>query len=232
MSRSGYLILLSLFVGTSVNIMFDQVAQANDLDNAYEFLKTNVVNRTLLRESQGTLADGKVGYMFRREATVCNLHRTERGLQFDHFVIIKQQNWDIKDDSSKGDPRNEDRMVVIRYEFAMRKSTSRLVGFSRTLSGTPGATGAEGEAARLIVTDAQLTIESHIPFYADAFDKGGSWYPGAMERTQVFRIENGKLVMESSQKSFRVDPATLKREAISDSNSNVVEKEISRLPSS
>lgn len=201
-----------------------------ELDRVYDFLQANVANRTLAMATEGMLAEGRVGYTFRRESTLCNLFRSHNRLYYDVIYVIRQKKWDISEDSTTGDPRTEDRMLVVRYKLGLKKSTGEVIGHSETITTTRRDWGGSSDTIRMKVEDAQLHVERKTGLYDDYFDRGDTFYPGASDEHQILRLENGKLIAESRSKVYRVNPKTLERDLIDDRSKPTVETEVSKLP--
>jgi len=204
-------------------------AKGNELDRVYDFLEKNAVNRTLLMEDKGTLAEGTVGYVFRREATLCNLTRSVGGFRYDVVYRITQENWDIKDGQRKGESRTEDRIMVARFECGFRESTGEVTGYVQMLTSTRPKWDGGTYLVRMRRDGDRLEVNFETAHYHDHFGPGGSTYPGADVNKESWFLVDGKLVRETKSKAYRVDPETMKRELIDD-RKPVVEKEIARLP--
>jgi hypothetical protein len=203
--------------------------EESELDRVFHFIKANAVNRTLVMEKKGELAGGRVGYTFLRESTLCNLVRSDNRLQYDIVFVIKQKKWDITDGKREGEPRTEDRILVVRYELGLKKSTGEVIGHTEIITTTRAEWGGGTEAIRLKVLDGRLVVERRTSLYEDYFDQGSTFYPGATEEEQQWRLENGKLICESRSKVFKVNPKTLERELVDDRLASI-EKEGGRLP--
>ena len=209
--------------------MSTTVIRGSEVDRIYDFLENNVVNRTLLMEREGTLAGGAVGYSFRREATLCNLVRSAASFRYDGIYRISQKNWDVDKGQKTGEPRTEDRLMVVRYEFGLRESTGEVTGYMHTLTSTRREWGGSTSTYRVRLQGDRLEVQSQTGLYDDYFGPGGSFFPGASIDTQQWFLRDGKLVCESQTKVYRVNPETLDRELIHD-REPFAEQEIARLP--
>lgn len=229
---------LALVLTFSVQVMAGKGGNKSDcttihggeFDNVYQFLQKNVVNRTLSRQAEGTIAGGTIAYEFQRDMTICNLVRTKNRFSYDVIYVIKQRNWDLKDGKKSGDPRIEDRMMVTRFELGNRKSTGEVVGFLRSVTSTRADWGGSTSTLRMKTEDETLLVEVKTGIYSDYFAAGGKYYPGASESNQQWFIRDGKLVLESRNKVYRVDPETGKKELVNDSDKPKVDTESAKLP--
>lgn len=178
--------------------------------DVYEFLKTNVENRAMVRESEGKLPEGKVAYKFRREATM--LHLTKDGLSFHYDTIVKisQQNWDVGPDGMKvGEPRNVDRVLVVHTSIGVRKSTGRLAGVSTIQTTSTENWGGVSQLHTLTFAEGKLSVQTRTGLYDDFFAEGGKFYPGASIDTESWYLKDGKLVRDTKTQAYKVDPDTL-----------------------
>ncbi len=206
-----------------------EAARENELDRVFRFLQTNAVNRTLVVENEGSLAQGRVGYSFQREATLCNLSRTANGVSYDIVYVIKQSNWDIVD-GRKGSPRIEDRLMVRHFELGRRSSTSEITGYSEVKTTTRASWRGNAETMRVKLDKDRLLIAYRTALYSDLFDKASSFYPGAVDVREEWRLDRGSLVVESQIKTYKVNPSTLDRELIDDPKELFVERQVAQLP--
>src|SRR5688572_23158347 len=86
--------LLLAFVATSA--LADEPA-TDERDRVYDFLKANVIGKSLGFANVSQNSDKTLEYDFKRTMRYRNLVKTERGLAFDVFVIIQQTNYDVTD---------------------------------------------------------------------------------------------------------------------------------------
>lgn len=206
------------------------IADEREFDRAYQFIEKHALNRTMIREDEGTIADGKVAYSFRREATLCKLVRSQNRFTYDVIYAIKQKNWDLQDGKKVGEPRTQDRILVKRYEFGHRKSTGELIGTTAALTSTRADFGASTSTLRMKLDGDRLNVEVETGKYDDYFDRGGKFYPGASVENQVWFTRDGKLICESRQKTFRVNPKSGDKEEVNVTDKVYVETELTKLP--
>ena len=107
-------------------------------DEVYEFLKANVIGKSVTFASVSSNSDNTVEYDFQRTIRYRNLVKSERGLAFNVFGLIKQTNFDLQNGKRvPGKPGvNKDRELVIRYEFRQSESTGMLIGSTDVLANT------------------------------------------------------------------------------------------------
>lgn len=205
-------------------------AMETQLDQVFIFLRNNAVNRTLVMDKEGILAEGRVGYKFRREATLCNLLRKEQGFSYDVIYLIKQSKWDILKDNSKSEPSNQDRILVVRYELGFKKSTGELIGHTELITSTRSNWSGSTDAIQMKMEAGHLLVDVRTTPYEDFFDKGDTFYPGSTDEHQIWQIKDGKLVIESRSKVFRINAETLDRELIEDRSEPTIVKELTKIP--
>lgn len=219
--------LVLLFLGISLS---NTSVRAGEFEEVYEFLQEHALNRTLSRQTEATLAGGTVAYEFRRDMTICNLVRTENRFSYDLIVTIKQRNWDVEDGEKTGDPRVEDRMLVLRFEFGRRLSTGEVVGYSHCITTTRTGWGGSTDTLRMKSENGELLVEAKTGVYDDFFAAAGEFYPGATVDQQRWFVRDGKLVLESRMNVYRVDPTTSARELVKGRDTLKVDTEIAKLP--
>ncbi len=127
-------------------------------------------------------------------------------------------------------PGTEDRMLVQRYEFGRRKSTGEVVGFSHTVTTTRADWGGSVDTLRMKCDNGKLLVEVRTGRYDDHFDAGDKFYPGANVSNQTWSLRDGKLVVESRIKTYRVDPVSHEMELVNDSGAVKVNTESAKLP--
>lgn len=229
MRRPTFALLIA--AAMALDVAFPNGVRAGELEDIASFLQKNIINRTIVMEKEGKLAEGTVGYKFRRELTVCNLQRSGAAVNYDMIIRISQKNWDLKEGVQSGEARIEDRVLVIRYEIGLRKSTNEVAGFGRTLTTTRDDWGGMTDYVQLKVTGDTLAIDTYTPRYDDYFAAKGTFYPGASDAHQEWTLKDGKLQCQSTSKVYRVDPKTMQRTLVDDrTKTPVIETEVSKLP--
>lgn len=221
------LCFLAALLCTSISVTAS-FSSEKDFDKIYDFFQKNALNRKMVLEDEGTMSGGHVAYSFRREAILCNLVRSKNLFSFDQIYIIKQKNWDVQDGKKKYEPRKKDRILVIRYEVGYRRSTDEALGHTQVLTQTMQSWGGTTSLFRMKLDGNRLYIEHWGGLYTDHFAKGGQYYPGTSNSKEVWYVKEGKLIRETRQAVFRVDPKTLNKTFVEKFED--LEEEKGRLP--
>lgn len=182
-------------------------------DEVYEYLKANVIGKSVSFSSVSANSDDTLEFDFKRTLRYRNLVKTERGLAFDVFGLIKQTNYDLQDGKRlMGKPGvNKDRELLVRYEFRQSESTGILIGMSDTISNTMVDSIGSGAAVTLKLEGDSLTLREVTPLFADHFAAGDTYKPGRSEVVGTFTTQNGKLKLVEKYTSYYVNPDTLEK---------------------
>jgi hypothetical protein len=205
--------------------------RGDELDEVVQFLKANVINRTVSSHSTGVMADGKISYDFQRDMTYCNLIQNGKGFSYDVIAVIKQRNWDLKNGERFGDPQCKDRIYVSRKICGKRESTGEILGYDHGLTGSIGGWSGGTSSYRFKLRGGKLLIEFETARYNDFFDAEGKYYPGSLVGHEEFSLQDGKLVLSNTTKQvYHIEPETGRKESVKESDDVLVDKESAKLP--
>jgi|GEM_PF-5191871 len=204
---------IGLVAGLLFTAGLPTTADAGEREEVVDYLRKNVIGRTLETRITEKIAQGKVETEFASRRTFSNLVETSAGLAFDETIVINQVLYDLDEHGKRVSPgRNKDRVIVMRHEYSVRQSTGRLLGISRVLSASTNddLTGF-AEAERITVKGDSLLIQVTTIGYEDFFAPGGKYEPTSTDWQDEFSVQGGKLRCVTKRTSYNVDPETLKR---------------------
>lgn len=219
-------ILLTIFSTLlTLAVCSPTVAQSKDLvklhqeSGVLEFVKQNMIGRTLTRESTRKIADGNVESVFSIERSFGDLVDLGTGFSFTEFEIVNQTLYDLDENGKRtGKPVVKNRKYLSRHEFGIRSSTGKYAGFLHSLAqfkdhdvGSVSQLTLElNEDKTELIVKAPLTLyQDCLTLYSELFAKGGETKPGTVQSTMRYLLEDGKLTSHRSVKAYSVDPKTL-----------------------
>ncbi len=199
-------------------------------DRALRFLANNVMGRTQVIDTQGTLTSDGVDYLVDFKATIRwgNLRRTSEGLVFDQLRVIRQTNTKLdKAGKPVGKPVRTDRSVQFHYALGERLTSNSLVGLSTmTRNSIDDPTGLGSVAMiELSADNAELYLyESQAGFSERSLD-GKTFIPVATASEATLSLnKQGKLELAETLKFYKVDVnKDFAREEIHRFNLNAIE---------
>lgn len=189
------------------------IGPTDNRDRIYEFLKENVVDRTVSMATRDSRIDqGRIATDFAVTMTLTNLRKTRYGLEYDLESTVEQTNYDLDSSGRRtGVKRVEDREQTGRCHLRQMKSTGEVVGYSRMVSYTTKSdldpTGS-ASAVRMRLSGGKLIIESAGVNYGDYFAYGGRFRTGWSHREDVLEIKAGKLSWQGLVQSYNFNPRT------------------------
>ena len=191
-----------------------EIQAANDaptkLNQIADYVKNELIGKTFSVETTVGIDEGKIETEFNRNATYSNLFSNETVIRFDELISIEQTTFELGDGKRKLPGVLRDRVLVIRHEYWQSESTGEVIGFAQTISNTMSSSSVPTRNT-IQLEDNQLKIVASTVGYADLFEAGGGYYPGAIILEQVFDRTDSKLQRTDSTTVFRVDPDTRKR---------------------
>lgn len=192
------------------------VAAEGELDRVHAFLEKHLIGHTLEDSATTKIGEGKVETEFLRRTQFLRLQRSGGempNISFDVIILIKQSLYDLGPDGKRLNqpPRVKNRSLVQRVSLQGMNSTGKLVGSSVTLSSSVSTFTGSGDSVEATVVDGKLRLVKRTSLYFDGFAAGGKYTPGATETTQEYSVVDGKLVSQTRELGFLVDPATLER---------------------
>ena len=178
-------------------------------DRVYDFLKANVMGRSVSSERLSKNADCTIELDFKSTQRYYGLQKTENGLVFDRIALIKQTNYDLdKNGARTGKSVNKDRELVSRTEVAVSLSTGKLVGANRIVSMTITDPTGLVDGVVLDVSGDKLTETIRTVTYLDMFAAGNTYKPGRTEMVSTYQTAKGKLEVASESDTWFINPDT------------------------
>jgi len=221
---------LMMLVGTVSALGVEDHTPPSLQDRTINFLMKNVMGRTQLVTTEGTVEHegAKYAIKFQAHVTWNNLKRTQDGLVFDQVRQIKQSNTTL-DASGKPTAKvtRTDRTVIMRYALTERVTTNSLVGVATMVKNTlEDPTGRANTAMIELRRDGQelYLYESQVGFSEASLDgKNISPIATASDAT-LFIGRGGQLMMYETLKFYKVNVnKDFAREEINRFNLNAVQ---------
>lgn len=180
-------------------------------DRTVHFLLKNVMGRTQLIKTEGTVEHEGAKYAIQFEAYVTwnNLKKTPDGLIFDQIRQIRQSNTALdKEGKPTAKVTRTDRTVVMRYALTERITTNSLVGVANMVKNT--LEDPTGRASTVMIElNANATelylYESQVGFHEASLD-GKTIVPVATASDATLSTaRGGQLMMYETLKFYKVD---------------------------
>ena len=203
-----YVLVLGLFSSTGWSLPSSGLTLR---DNVAQFLQSNVMDRTQLLATEGTMKSGDQVYQVKFNALVTwsGLRLTEEGLVFQQSRQIQQSSVPIDANGKPTGPvLNTDRVVVMQYGLTERQTSKSLVGLAVMTKNTQEDPTGVGSVAMIELSDDGKELylyESQAGFREGSLD-GINLVPmsSASEMT-LFVDAKGKLQMNDTMKFYKVD---------------------------
>jgi hypothetical protein len=146
-----------------------------------------------------------------------DLVETPTGFSFDLTAIARGTRYERDKKGEFSEPEGSLIAVrVYRYEITERQSSGKLLGFARFISSTntqPDPLSGTIFFTRMWLEGDTLVIEDTQGGYGDVPAAKGTFEPIASDGVYRYTIRDDRLVVEYKQKTFYVDPDTLRRKA-------------------
>lgn len=188
---------------------------------AIKFLKDRVIGKVVRSAPVTTFTDkGRSRAVYEDLTFFSNLAETAIGFRLD--LTIYAMGTRFQKDSAGAFTAPEGSLNAIRvyrYEMTERKSSGRLVGFARWVSSTNSAPDPVVGTVFLVemwLDDGALVVHETQVGYADWVAVDGTFTPIASDVKYRYAVDGDKLVVQSEQATFGVDPETLERTPTAD----------------
>lgn len=188
---------------------------------AIQFLKERVIGKVVRSAPTTTFTDnGRIRAVYQDLTFFSNLVETAVGFSVDLTTYAMGTRFQKDDTGEFTTPEGSLNAIrVYRYEMTERKSSGRLVGFARWVSSTNSApdpvVGTFFLVEMWLEDDALVVQESQVG-YSDWVAVDGTFTPVASDAKYRYGVQDDKLVVQSEQATFSVDPETLRRTATDD----------------
>ena len=183
---------------------------------AVKFLKDRVIGKVVRSEPVTTLTDGgRIRATYQDLTFFSNLAETALGFRVDLTIYAMGTRFQKDGAGAFTAPEGSLNAIrVFRYEMTERQSSGRLVGFGRWVSSTNSAPDPVVGTVFLVemwLEDHALVVQENQVGYSDWVAVDGTYTPVASDVKYRYAVQNDKLVVQSDQSTFSVDPETLQR---------------------
>lgn len=184
-----------------------------ELERVADFLKKNMMGRTLVNELHDTIAQGTIYTDYVSRVTYHGLERTELGLKYIGTGVVEQTLWDLDKEGKKiGEGRSKNRTISWQFEITVNRATQALLGYSHGLSNTiVDPTGMASAIRSAKIVGDKLELQTEGINYSACFGVNDTTFPCTSSSIRTYSVENGKLVKTSTSTSYVVDPETFKK---------------------
>jgi hypothetical protein len=198
---------------------------------AIKFLKDRVIGKVVRSAPVTTFTDsGRIRAVYEDLTFFSNLVETAVGFRLDLTNYAMGTRFQKDSTGAFTAPEGSLNAIrVYRYEMTERKSSGRLVGFARWVSSTNSAPDPVVGTVFLVemwLEDSALVVQETQVGYADWVAVDGTFTPVASDVKYRYAVQGDKLVVQSEQATFRVDPETLRRTPTGDQFPTQVSAEV------
>ncbi len=205
-----YTCLMLVFTSSTSRAANDS-APRTPFNQVVDFVEKHLAGKTLEAKTTSKVNGEQLETEFHRKTMYTNVIRTKDTATFDAIILIQQRLWALDSEGKRKSesPTLKDRALLIRYGVHASKSTGEAVGTSEILTNSLSPTVGMGSAIQMRVSDSKLILVATTPTYSDGFATVDSYKPIASQDTVTFSVLDGKLVAETVELSFDVDPGRL-----------------------
>ena len=200
----------------------------SELTLVLEFLKRNVIGKSIISPPTITETDHNIfTTAYEEDAVFSNLVQTQHGFSFDMTTLARGTRYFSGSKIRAEGTMNTVR--VIRYEMTERLSSGNLIGHAHFISSTnsqPDPLAGTIFLVRMWFANDVLKIEEQHIGYADVWSSEGNFKSVATDGKYTYSIKDGKLVVKYQQKTFYVNPKTLRRVPTKDNFPAQISQEI------
>jgi hypothetical protein len=201
---------------TSTDLHGEFTLKNSERTKALEFLKKNVIGKTVVATPVTAYSEGdRIMDISDDQTFFCNLVEKADGFTFDLTAIARGTRYERDKKGEFSEPEGSLIAVrVYRYEITERRSSGKLLGFGRFVSSTntqPDPLSGTVFLTRMWLEDGALVVHDTQTGYADFAAAAGTFKPIASDGTYRYTVKDGRLIVEYQQKTFNVDPETLRR---------------------
>lgn len=193
-----------------------------------DFVRRNVIGKSISGRVVTGFDNGRMESMFERKTTFGRLLESATGFGFDEVIEIRET---IRPRSKKGakpaPARQDNRRVILRHQYSVRRSTGEVVGYAREVSHNEGQLSAAAVVKRAVVEVAnnELTIRTSTVGYDDHVTVKGFGL-GAVSEQSKYSVHGGLLQRSQANEFFSVNEDTLARKSNRRETELIVETEV------
>lgn len=193
-----------------------------------DYLRKNVLGRTIAGKVTTEIDQGRLESEFARRTTFTRFLESANGFGFDEVIDIRETIRPIGKSIRDEIPiRRDNRRVILRHQYSVRKSTGEVVGYAREVSHNEGqlSEAAVGKRSVVEIQNGELIIRTTTVGYDDHVTAAGL-KPGAVQSQSKFSIHAGRLQRSQANENFAVNPRSLDRRRSRRETELIVEVEV------
>ena len=198
-------------------------------DEIIQFLKENIIGKTLLTGAVYKLENGNLEGVYNDKMTFSNLVTTGNGFKFDMTTVTQELVYNLDDKGARTTiAKDYTGTSVFCYELALRKSTGRLTGYMHCISTTVLHQTMEAVVCGLFdvsFDEKGLKWQENQLLYRDNPTGADKYKPIAFDAKVRIYLDNGKAVFEYRPTHWDVDPDTLGKRLSKDNYPAYISKE-------
>lgn len=178
-----------------------------------DYLRKNVIGRTIAGKVITGIDQGRLESQFARRTTFTRFRESANGFGFDEVIDIRETIRPIGKSLRDEIPvRHDNRRVILRHQYSVRKSTGEVVGYAREVSHNEGELSEAAVVKRSVVDlqDGELIIRTTTVGYDDHVTAAGP-RPGAVQAQSKYTVHAGRLQRSQANENFVVNPRSLDR---------------------
>lgn len=178
-----------------------------------EYLRKNVIGRTIAGKVTTGIDQGRLESEFARRTTFTRFRESATGFGFDEVIDIRETIRPIGKSLRDEIPvRHDNRRVILRHQYSVRKSTGEVVGYAREVSHNEGELSEAAVVTRSVaeLQNGALIIRTKTVGYDDHVTAAG-FKPGAVQAQSKYTVHAGRLQRSQANENFAVNPRSLAR---------------------
>ena len=178
-----------------------------------DFLRRNIIGRTIKGRVVTSFDHDRLESVFERSTTFERFMESENGFGFYEIINIRETMRPLGKAKKNGfRTRVDNRRVLLRHQYSVRKSTGEVVGYAREISHNEGQLSAAAVIKRAVVelSRGELIIRTSTVGYDDHVTAKG-FGPGAVRAQSKYSVHNGKLQRSQANEFFAVNQKNLER---------------------
>ncbi|MFT3765050.1 MAG: hypothetical protein QM820_05985 [Minicystis sp.] len=197
---------LALAIGTT------ELAAASEREDVFDFLRQNVVGRTLTYAKSYVANEGRLEVRSKVSAMLTDLGRTESGFSYRTVTVVEQTLFELDENGAHtGVVRSEDRTMVSRCALRERRSAAEMQGICVSEVNTREDPTGGGSIISMRLEDDGLRYHLETANVEDWPVPGGTYVQAKGLWDGRYFMEKSMLHRESDYVVRYHDPTTLER---------------------
>jgi hypothetical protein len=173
-----------------------------------DFVRTKMIGRTITGRVATGFDNGRLETVFERRTTFERLLESQNGFGFDEVIEIRETIRPRSKSGAKPAPaRQDNRRVILRHQYSVRRSNGGVVGYAREVSDNEGQLSTAAVVKRAVVdfSNGELIIRTSTVGYDDHVTAKG-FGPGAVKEQSKYSVHGGLLQRSQANEFFSVAP--------------------------